>query len=427
MQLRLLILAALLVCCAGRANAACSGSSPNFTAASASQADITACVSALTANTPSTILVPANAGVSYSSAVDLPNNVCVTVNGQGAVTITSNLAFTLEPSNSCETRITGFTFTGASGNPPNCDINISSSIGDGTSTYRIDHNTFTDLASAIFVCAAGGGPGLIDHNTFNVSGAAEDIHNLGYGTGSSTGWTNSVIPGSLNALYIETNTFNNSDPTFICSITEGYYGSRTVVRYNTMNFCQVDQHGTSGAVGARWFEVYDNTFNNLNQNQCCVVTIRGGSGVIWGNTHVGNNASDPQSIAIYYDGSGGSNTWPASWQPGSGIGGNANPHGSCAGGTLNSAPIQLWGNDTFWNPIQLSVSGVAGQVVLNRDVFTTTSATIPNPISWEEQSGDTCSTTYTYAPAVYPHPLVSGSTGSGIGGGVKLTGGTTVQ
>ena len=55
-------------------------------------------------------------------------------------------------------------------------------------------------------------------------------------------------------VYVETNTFSNYDTGIVYSGIESYYGSRNVLRNNTLTFCQFDQHGTADSVGARWWE-----------------------------------------------------------------------------------------------------------------------------------------------------------------------------
>jgi hypothetical protein len=388
-----LLLIAILACFGSAAPcfAGCSGGSPTWTSATAAASDVQACISA--ASSGDTILVPAGT-VSFGGAVDIPSSKCLTINGQGLVIITSSPGFTLEPSGSCESRITGFTFTGSSSNPPNTDLNVTSNTS--SSAYRIDHNTFTNSSQSVFLAVSGNGPGLIDHNTFTGGPASEDIHNLGMGAGNEAGWQDNIVPGGPQMVFVEDNTFNDVSTGVINSGIESYYGARTVLRHNIFNFTQIDQHGTPGNVGARWWEAYDNTFNNLGQNQCCYITMRGGTGVIWGNVAVGNNQG-AGSIDLYYEESG---TWPQSWQPGSGINGDTTPHNAC--GSLNSAPAYVWGNSS-----NMPVSSQTPSLVeLNRDYFS--SSTQPASMSWEESSSDTCSTKYNYAPYTYPHPLQGG-------------------
>ena len=97
-------------------------------------------------------------------------------------------------------------------------------------------------------------------------------------------------------VYIETNTFTfnaTGNPAYFwgTSAVQSYYGARTVFRYNTLNNAQVDQHGTCGSIGARWWEIYNNTFNVVvNGNQSTYMALRDGAGVVF-NNHV----SDPQN------------------------------------------------------------------------------------------------------------------------------------
>ena len=390
--------------------AACSGGSPTWTAASASQSDVQACVSA--ASNRDTILVPAGTA-SYGSPVDIPAGKCVTINGQSAVTITSTLGFTLE-AGSCESRITGFAFTGASSNTPNTNIVVTTT--ESSSAGRVDHNTFTNSAVSIFIQIQGLGPFLFDHNTFSGGPASEEIHILGANPGDETGWTTSVTPGGPNMVFVEDNTFinNGSSSQAICSGVESYYGARTVIRHNTTQFCQVDQHGTAGYVGARWWEIYDNVFNTPSGwEQCCYMDLRGGSGVVWGNSLSGSNAVTG-TIDLRYEESG---TWPQAWQPGSGFNGDTTPHNSC--GSVNSAPAYLWGNDAAMQIYSESPS----LVVQNRDYFV--SSAQPASMNWEESSSDTCSTTHNYTPYTYPHPLQSGGGQTNVAPPSNLT--ATVQ
>jgi len=375
--------------------AGCSGGSPTWTAASANQSDVQACVNA--ASNGDTVLVPSG-NVSYSTAVDIPVTKCVTINGQGGVTITSTLGFTMETGTSCESRITGFAFTGASGNAPSTNILVT--LQTGSFTGRIDHNTFNHSGTMIFIQInnADGNPFLIDHNTFTMGSASECIHVLGANSGDNTGWQNDVTPGGPNMVFVEDNTFNNTQTSgALCSLIESYYGAQTVIRYNTSNFCQIDQHGTAGYVGARWWEAYDNTFIPTGA-QCCFITMRGGSGVIFNNHLSGSNPAGTPSnmIDLYYEPLG-SFDWPGAWQVGSGINGFTEGHTACSGS--NSAPAYIWGNDSTMT----IGSQTSSYVALNRDYFVSSSK--PSSMNWMERSGDTCSTTYAYTPYTYPHPL----------------------
>ena len=362
-------------------------------AASCSQTDVQNAIDA--ASSGETVNVPGPCSVAWASPVDIPATKAVTVQASGSVTL-SNYGFTLEQNAAAESRITGFAFT----SPGNGDGSAYALVVSGSPTssaFRVDHNTFINSAQSVFVEVSGNGPGLIDHNTFTGGGASEEIHNLGAGAESNAGWTDDVTPGSDNMLFVEDNTLATNEPTYICSGIESYYGARTVLRHNTFSFCQIDQHGTPGAVGARWWEAYDNTFYTPpGQNQCCYVTMRGGSGVIWGNTTSGSNASSLAGIDLYEEDTG---TWPLAYQVGSGIGGDTNGHNTCGGGTVNSSPAYVWGNA----PSMAVSSQTPTKVVENRDYFSSTSQ--PTILLRQQLSTDTCSTTYGYESYAYPHPL----------------------
>ena len=382
-----------LFLCGTRAHGACSGSSPNLTAASANSADIIACVTV--AVNGDTITVPAGT-VAFASVVDIPASKCITVNGQGLVTDTAtSKGFSLEPSTTCESRITGFNFTGATADQANALIHVTLSAGD--SCARIDHNTFSDAGGTTFIYVIGAAevPLLIDHNTFTAtSSSAEMLHILGENFGANNAWKNNVVPGSASMVFLENNVFNGVSGSASCF--QGYSGSVIVARYNTFNTCAVDEHGTAGFEGVRWYEFYHNIHNNAGTNQCCYFDVRAGSGVIFSET-VQGNGTGAQNLQIREEDTG---TWPLAYQVGSGINGYTNGHNSCPG-PLNSAPLYLWAIDSHMN----IETPTPTYTLLNRDYFV--SGSQPASMHWQEQTGDTCSTTYVYTPYTYPHPLDS--------------------
>jgi hypothetical protein len=358
-----------------------------ITAASCAQSDVQKAVNS--AATGDIVFVPGSCTQSWSTAVDIPSSKGITVLGGGTVTLTG-AGFTLESNISAVSRISNFTFTSS---------NIAISVTGTTSSfvYRIDHNIFTNSSQMTFIQVGGNGPGLIDHNMISGGGASEMIHNLGMGPGSNAGWVDNVTPGGPNMVFVEDNTLTCLDTTFICSGIQSYYGARSVLRHNEFIFSQIDQHGTAGNIGARWWEAYQNDFNTPNnENQCCLITMRAGTGVIWGNTTSGTNShGGGEGIDLYEEDIG---TWPLAYQIGSGINGETNQHNNC--GATNSSPAYIWGNAPS---IAISTSGDTGVVNLNRDYFV--SATRPVTMQRQEISGDTCSTSYSYVPYTYPHPL----------------------
>ncbi len=370
-------------------------------AASCSKPDIDAAIA--TVPSGGTVIVLGAGTCTYTVPVVIPSSKGITLNGNGA-TINSMLqrVFTVGANASDGSRITGFTFnrTGKGGTTGQEPIGITGS--PTSAVFRIDHNSFSEpLDVAIFVSTFGNPKGVIDHNTF--TGGAGSAMIQVYGASGNVGWTDDVTPGSAAMPYIEDNTFTYSGNGGCCSYdyfgttaVKSYGGSRFVARHNTFNMVQVQATGTVGQVGARWWEVYLNSFNtNYTQaNQSFFIDLLAGSGVVWSNTHTGGNlAANGGSIRFSEPASG---PWPAAYQVGSGINGQTARHSTCASGTLNQSPAYVWNNGT------INIQTVNPEVKRSRDVFV--SSTQPSTLLRKQLSTDTCSTTYVYTPYTYPYP-----------------------
>lgn len=371
-----------------------------------------------------TVNVPAGS-CTWTAPVNIKPAITLSGAGAGITNITSGLSgsqshlITFVAPSAGVLRINGFTFTGLDYNHrgPQCTMPTGVAGYSYGATYRIDHNTFNangtggggnNPAGLIdnFSCA-----GLIDHNTFTTPDSSEDIHNNGDGSigFNGNGWTDAVVPGGPNMLFVEDNTFtdNSGSGNFQGnSSIESYNGSRLVFRHNTLNSSQVDEHGTAGFIGVRWYEIYNNSFVTSSTLQDKYMDLRAGTGTVYNNTTSGGFGSP--NITLREEDTG---TWPLAYQIGSGVNGgvNAPSHPTCA--ALNNAPLYLWNNPGM--PISIPASS-ASIVVSGRDYFNLGSA--PTTLTMEEAPSDTCSTTYTYTPFTYPHPLQAG--GGGGGGGV---------
>src|SRR5438309_1579218 len=251
------------------------------------------------ASVGATVLLPGGT-CTWSSQLVVDGTKVLTLDGGGAK-ITGTLDISANSSTSTVMRVTNFTWL-SNGNCSTQGGGVSNAITThstlSTGWIRIDHNTFSENTSGTMLCLEGDGThNLVDNNSFTLgsnSGGAEVIHILGDG---STGWATDVVPGGPDMNFIETNTF-----TYNCSsgcnfggtsATQSYFGARTVFRHNQLTDMQVDQHGTCGQVWVRWWELYDNNFIvSSNVNQSNYFAIRGGSGVIFGNTvtNPGNNS-----------------------------------------------------------------------------------------------------------------------------------------
>lgn len=370
--------------------AQCTGASPTWTS-TIDQSSVQSCISQA-ASGDTINISPGSASwskLSIPSAKGLtlacPTPTC-SISGATAVIINQGTA--------ASSRVTGFTFTtsGGSSNP------TMQTIGDGsTKMARIDDNTFTSNSSGTWIetdstlSRNGYAAVLIDHNTLSAGSAAEMIHVVAYGpeAGESVGWTNDVVPGSPNMTFIETNTANctSCSGQAINNLVQSYYGARTVIRYNTLNYAQIDQHGTSGLPWARWWEIYDNTFNGLKQNPSDWMELRGGSGVIWGNTFENGNTD-----IGFQDNTCGA--YPDPMQIGRGI-------------NQASSPAYLWGNGPSAN-YDIEVEQCTSDIQINRDYFVSTSQ--PATLERCESAADVaagCPVSYTYQPYPYPFPLNS--------------------
>jgi hypothetical protein len=278
------------------------------------------------------VRLPPGESCTWDADVRIPDTKGITLDGNES---TIDGSVEIDQSDGVGSRVTGFTFVGVDA--------VNASGSSDSAPYRIDHNTFhSDTSGVVLVNVYGNGPGLIDHNTFECPQNCEMIHNFGMGAEDDSGWSVDVAPGSADAVYVEDNSFVNNDPAFGeadpayfwgSSSIQSYYGARTVFRYNSLLMSQIDQHGTAGMIGARWWEIYENTFDTgvPNASQCCFITLRAGSGVVFDNHHAGgdNNGS---SIDLYEEDEG----YPADYQVG-------------RGRDQASDPAYLWGNDEFFS------------------------------------------------------------------------------
>jgi hypothetical protein len=394
-------------------------SANTFTAASCSASDVQAAVNL--ANDGDTVLIPPGSSASWPSINSVVITKGIILNGQGC-SVNFGLLATGAPlavyaDTAASFFLTGFNFTGSG---PQAVLYLQTSISPVTMPYRVYGNTFDDGSPAtqgVIISIGGNGPGLIDHNTFTAHrGADEIIHNYGCQSETATACLAAdVIPGTSNMVFIENNTFtyNSTDGLFDgTSAIENFYGARTVFRYNTVNNMQFDSHGS--AVGpcsgngstshvleyARWWEIYNNTFNVTNINQSNYTALRGGTGVVFNNLFTGSNTA---SGLLEFQEDCQSGTWPINNQVGRGI------------NQSTSSPAYAWGNAAPLNVASGSSFVDIGSTLTSCshspcDVVNTPSQ--PVTLTRCESAADVaagCPVSYTYTPYTYPHPLTGGS------------------
>lgn len=428
------------------------------TAASCSVADIQAQVN-LSAD-GDTVLVPIGAAP-QTWTTTLTIKVGVTLNGQGCVvTWPSSAPFGFLIVNADTTAsafITGFTFNGSYVQGGHCGGPIRLVTSAGTMPYRFYRNNVNDSPGGqgqnndVVICPFGQGPGLIDHNTMTATFTGEFIQVWGGDASFDDAgrWETDIVPGGPNFLFLEDNIFINpsfkrAGTTFTAGFIASYYGAKWVARHNTITYASFDAHADNGhGAGVRWVEIYDNslTFPTNNNCQSAFYTIRGGSGVAWGNTMtngLGNCDNGPGMLLGPFFGSSDrqSGNWPLPYQAGRGI--------ESPAGTFNYSPFYSWGNSTLlgtsncsglhglcpnnggWpsgNPyVEVGSSPNSSLCTGNRTVNHPAnvcdgielgpSTSGPQTLTRCESAADKtagCPVSYTYAPYTYPHPLVSGA------------------
>ena len=198
--------------------------------------------------------------------------------------------------------------------------------------------------------------------------------NLGYGVavdGSVKSWNRAITLGTGNAVFVEDNFFDRNRHCVTATNGANYVARYNTVKDNYQDAYAFDAHGLSPAWprGTRSVEIYGNTVNN-SIKRFAGAGIRGGSGVIWGNTWNGVS----QGVVLYLENPPSSQplkTYPALDQIG------------------NPDDLYIWGNVTSAAQIYLNPTsnpyGINYWLKLGRDYFTTA------------KPG--------YKPYSYPHPL----------------------
>lgn len=304
----------------------CSSASQQFftgsviNAASASRADVASAIAS--ASDRDIVRLPSDGSATWTSGVTVDKAIKLDLNG---CTITRNFTgsspvIEVEPPTGLTllTRITGGIFLGGdSGTGFEARYIRITMPTDGQA--RLDNCNFSDSGGFTHVhwYHTGNFVGLHDNCVHRDSSANEMIHNRGYGSGVTTGWGYTVSPGSSDAVYVEDSEFywDSGSASSAHAAMQNYYGSRTVIRHNHIENSLLDQHGTAGSVGGRWWEVYNNEYELL-VNSPRFIQMRAGSGVIFSNTitNTGGGAN-ANNIDLYEEDSGG---YPETYQVGRG-------------------------------------------------------------------------------------------------------------
>jgi hypothetical protein len=269
---------------------------------SASSSDVQTAINS--ASSGDTVQVPAG-NATWTTAVTISGKALNLIGaGGGATVITDGTGGGAISVNGCSSanfvRISGFGFQSQGSHTSSGMINIS---GVTFSTgFRIDNCYFLISSAITRGITTSDAYGVIDHCAFNTtatSGSVQCISPWGSSDGTDGGFTpwlhyaGNFTLGDSNAVFIENNSFTDSPSdagTEDC--IDGYGGARIVVRYNSFTNYSQGFHGTDS--GNRRsiisFEIYSNNYVNNSSISLRAATIRGGTGVVFGNTYGGSQS-----------------------------------------------------------------------------------------------------------------------------------------
>ncbi len=180
-------------------------------------------------------------------------------------------------------RITGIQFK---------EINNPAAIYErGSKSFRVDHcRFFITAAKGVGVQSNWGSTGVVDHCDFFNSRVVP--------AGNKSDWQEPLSLGMSDGVYVEDCVFNR---TVAGNSVDGHVGGHYVFRKNTVNDSGTEVHGFCCNLDRGYFmyEVYDNNFGYSEGITWGPICSRGGTGVIFNNTLVGD--IEPPSVIVYND------------------------------------------------------------------------------------------------------------------------------
>jgi len=334
-----------------------------------------------------TVAVPAG-NCSWGGTLSLPNNKRITLQGAGkdATIITGEVFF-----GSSGSRVTAFTFKG---NP----IIVSYGYGFRLDHCKIQRSNWSDAvkvwdhASSVSQTPYG----LVDNNEFinsrvNMEGSPYMFSEGGIPQHQL--WALPLDLGGPSTVYVEDNTFELTYGGNFNAIDANYGGS-FVARYNVLYdglFIETHSSQEGGNRSGKSFEVYGNVIdlrNDLSATGGYSYRMRGGTGVIFGNRHLGNWPSKNiplDNVRSYaaggnggrcdgssaWDGNNNSTGWPCRDQIGRGPDGAQWNHNSVPAYAQPSVPAYFWNNKDSgtkeWPPMVIAWS--SDHIKADRDYY----------------------------------------------------------
>ena len=281
--------------------AVCGGSSPTWTAASASQSDVSDCVTA--ALDGDVINIPAGdetwssqltiSGISLIGAGEDASGTNLTNGKASASGVTGMIVLAAHATN--VTRVSNLSVNVAStGRDETFYIGTISDVDpDAMARFRVDHVTITTDVAPGFLFFIRNQYGLIDHYTFGESGSFDPgpgdtmiwIEHGNFLTTAETRWCEDTDLSTDKFVFIEDSAIYRADTGADGDIVDGKEGMRVVIRYNTIWNAGMAAHGCdSSSAGTRAYEIYENDFHHEAGFRQKTFSLRGGTGVIYNNS-----------------------------------------------------------------------------------------------------------------------------------------------
>lgn len=386
--------------------AACNARSATITALSVSITDVSNAVAS--ASNGDTVQIPAGSST-WATNLLVTNAIYIIGAGTNSthITRTNGITFWMRPATNLPIRISSIQFT--AGYLTEGPIYIdgkreSDSSRASISAFRVDNCRFNGGKRAVW--PVGWAYGVVDHNTFincDVSVSPQGDN--------TAAWNRGVMYGTTNAVVMENNVFmvDDSAPFEPNEQIYHYSGATSATRFNVFDFTSAtsynglpfESHGNNGSGivdpyttnalfvrGQPVVEIYGNTMAVHHTYR--FIYLRGGGGIIASNTLTYSSGATPASVYL---------TDEETWQ------------------TALFSPLRTnwpandqitnsfyWANTLNSSPITISVTGSDTNVIReNRDYWNQA----PNATN-----GSPAGILSSYAPLIYPHPLVTAQDGT---------------
>ena len=234
---------------------------------------------------------------SISSPIEVHKSIVLEGAGtksEGTRLRSGNDIFRFKCSGSMKVEVSGITFVGKGGGSNTSNKGAGIELENGCKDFRIHHARFERFGHAGIV-VRGRSRGVIDHNHFeNIAlwykGKVNELLWLGYGVevigDGNKAWDRvplfKLTLGTADVVFMEDNVFRRTKHSVAANNGAQYVFRHNLVDDTLRSGAGIDAHGWEAwEAGTRSYEIYNNT---LTKGNWACMSIRGGDGVIWGNT-----------------------------------------------------------------------------------------------------------------------------------------------